>query len=179
MTFRPSMAEACRAKCFECTADFADGRRDCYHTDCPIYFRMPYRSRRPDIIKWLFGAWSTKHIKRAEKLGLTHEEYIANVIIKNKKYKVSTREACRAKCFRCMGDYYMMTYSKAENNEDNLSGRMECEIKSCPIYYWTPYRIHEPDYSWMLELSHTKKHRSEMAILHLTPEAYLERLTNV
>lgn len=51
-------------------------------------------------------------------------------------------EARRAMCFECMGDM--------------LDGRADCEIVTCPIYFWQPYRKLEPDYTWRTEGSHLK-----------------------
>lgn len=44
-----SMKWAIRAKCFECLADYADGKYSCEMPDCPLFFWMPYKNRiRPD-----------------------------------------------------------------------------------------------------------------------------------
>lgn len=49
-TPRPSMAKAIKAKCRNCMADHADGRRDCGIPSCSLYWWMPYgtlsRARR-------------------------------------------------------------------------------------------------------------------------------------
>lgn len=47
----------------------------------------------------------------------------------------SATRAIRMKCHVCMG----------ECND----GRMDCEIQSCPLYWWHPYRKLEPDLSWV------------------------------
>lgn len=39
-----SAGEMIRAKCYECTAKYADGREDCQGTNCPLYGKMPYAS---------------------------------------------------------------------------------------------------------------------------------------
>jgi len=62
-------------------------------------------------------------------------------------------EATRAMCYQCMGDM--------------LDGRADCEIVTCPIYFFQPYRKLEPNYTWRTEGSHLKanfkKLRQELA----------------
>jgi len=107
---RPSMTEAIKAKCFDCTAEFYDGRRDCGIPRCPLHSRMPYRST-PSNFDWLWGPWSEKHRNILAKLGMTADEYIENVITVGMtakgipKYKAPLSDIIRAKCFRCCGDY--------------------------------------------------------------------------
>ena len=43
-----SRKTAMAAKCYDCCAGYADGRRDCEVTRCPIYPWMPYRKLEPD-----------------------------------------------------------------------------------------------------------------------------------
>lgn len=38
--------EAMKAKCRDCMADYADGRRDCENPACALYHWMPYRAGR-------------------------------------------------------------------------------------------------------------------------------------
>ena len=38
--------EAIKAKCYECTGNYEDGREDCGITTCPLYGYMPYGSRK-------------------------------------------------------------------------------------------------------------------------------------
>jgi len=33
------------AKCYECMAEYVDGRKDCGITSCPLYAWMPYREK--------------------------------------------------------------------------------------------------------------------------------------
>jgi hypothetical protein len=33
------------AKCYECMCGYADGKRSCKITDCPLYPRMPYKEK--------------------------------------------------------------------------------------------------------------------------------------
>lgn len=33
-------------------------------------------------------------------------------------------------------------------------GKMDCEIVTCPLYYWQPYRKLKPDLSWEALLQH-------------------------
>lgn len=40
-----SASQACRAKCFECNSGYLDGKQDCGVLGCPIYSRMPYKSK--------------------------------------------------------------------------------------------------------------------------------------
>ena len=37
-----SLKQAILAKCFECTANYADGNEDCAIPECPLYPYMPY-----------------------------------------------------------------------------------------------------------------------------------------
>jgi hypothetical protein len=39
-----SSTEMIRAKCYECTGYYADGRVDCTGNNCPLYGKMPYRN---------------------------------------------------------------------------------------------------------------------------------------
>lgn len=205
---RPSMTEAIKAKCFDCTAQFHDGRRDCYIQKCPLHSRMPYRLI-PSNFDWLWGQWSSKHRKQLKKLGLTADEYIKNIITQGRKYKISMSDMIRAKCFRCCGDYSQetvtlrqvrniksmengkvvvrpelirgdvaiikgITYKIIVNN--NEAGRIECGIRDCPLYWWTPYRTQLPDYSWLFDSEYTKRHRLAISALGISEEEYVQRL---
>jgi len=214
---RPSMPEAIKAKCFDCTAQFFDGRRDCEINGCPLHPRMPYRDR-PSNLDWLWGVWSEKHRGQLAKLGVTAQEYIKNVLIVGHtakglpKYKIPMGDMIRAKCFRCCYDYSQETVTlfplrtvsyrnknnkkvtrrleKAEGpfatiksvkhkiiiSSGGEAGRIECSIRDCPLYYWTPYRRQLPSYDWMFESDHTKKHRLAVAALGISEEEYVQRL---
>ena len=37
-----------KAKCYECMADYHDGRMDCKIPKCPLYPFMPYRGKREE-----------------------------------------------------------------------------------------------------------------------------------
>lgn len=171
---RPSMSEACRAKCFECTVDFADGHVDCHHYSCPMYQRMPYRRNQPDY-SWLFGTWSKRYRIEATRMGLLDNplEYARRKFSKTglvKDIRVPMSSMIRAKCFRCCGDYDQARGEK---------GRIVCgagPIKSCPIHYWTPYRNQVADLAWMFELEHTSKHRRAIAALGIDHKTYIQQL---
>lgn len=166
---RPSMAEACKAKCFDCTANFADGRRNCEINDCPLYLRMPYkRGARPNF-RWIFGKWNRGLLVKAAELGLENEprKFVRKIYYRDGKVRIPMSQLFRAKCFRCCGDYWQPGTEK---------GRVECEITSCPLYFWTPYRELAPSYEWMFNFDHTKKHRLAIAALGLTQEEYVDRL---
>jgi len=40
---RVTPMQAIRAKCYDCMGYYADGRKDCGQTTCPLYRFMPYR----------------------------------------------------------------------------------------------------------------------------------------
>jgi len=65
-----------------------------------------------------------------------------------KAKRPSMRQAMRAQCFICCGDM--------------LDGRIDCEIVTCPIYYWQPYAKLEPDLSWQQTGSHLQKNRKAL-----------------
>ncbi|MCJ7443468.1 MAG: hypothetical protein MUO26_02875 [Methanotrichaceae archaeon] len=46
---------AIRAKCAECTANYADGRYDCEICKCPLYPFMPYHGKTAKIELNLVG----------------------------------------------------------------------------------------------------------------------------
>ena len=37
--------QMCKAKCYDCTCGFEDGRLDCKIPECPLYPQMPYRDK--------------------------------------------------------------------------------------------------------------------------------------
>jgi hypothetical protein len=37
------------AKCYECTAGYADGKMDCGVESCPLHPLMPYREKDPPL----------------------------------------------------------------------------------------------------------------------------------
>lgn len=158
---RPPTPEAVKALCCECCAEYADGRYvDCEIHGCPIYCKMPYRRLEPDYM-WIFGKWRSTHNKKRLALGLSKEDYINQYIIRpNGKNSLGYTALFRAKCYRCCGDF--------------KDGRVDCEIPSCPIYYWMPYRELEPDLNWLFDLPYTRKHRDRMKFEKLTREEYIE-----
>lgn len=212
---RPSMTEAVRATCFDCTAMFYDGRRDCLRPHCPLHPRMPYRTT-PSNLSWLWGTWSEKHRNKLPKLNMTADEYIHTVITVGKlangapKYKISFNDMIRAKCFWCCGDYNqggvdlvplkqvsvrvkgkkkpIVRTEKAKGPfaiikrtkhkiiiDNGEAGKIECGIRECPLYWWTPYRKQSPLYSWMFENDYTKKHRLAISALRITEDEYIHR----
>lgn len=40
--------------------------------------------------------------------------------------RITRNQAIRAKCYDCMGGY--------------SDGKLDCRIKTCPLYPWMPYR---------------------------------------
>jgi hypothetical protein len=47
---------------------------------------------------------------------------------------LSRVKAVQAKCLECIG------YP--------ADGRVDCQVATCPLYYWQPYRELDPDVSW-------------------------------
>jgi hypothetical protein len=163
--YRPSMSEACRAKCFDCTSNFGDGRRDCRNRRCPIYQRMPYRKSNDISYDWVFSKWNRGLIVQAEELGITDpREFAMHKWGKNGKIRIPMSKLFRAKCFACCADYYQ---------PGNEKGRVDCGVPGCPIYYWTPYRTHIPNYDWMFDLDYSKKHRLAIQALGYDRDTYL------
>lgn len=166
--YRPSMSEACRAKCFDCMDNFGDGRRDCRVYACPLYTRMPFRKTNRIDYSWVFGRWARNNIVLAEELGTTDPRKFAMLKWgKNGKIRIPMSKMIRAKCFGCNGDYIQPGLEK---------GRVDCGVPDCPLYFWTPYRSQFPCYDWMFNLDHTKKHRIAMLALRLTQDEYVYRL---
>ena len=58
------------------------------------------------------------------------------------------REAIRNKCFNCCGDM--------------IDGRQDCQLVTCSLYYWQPYRKLKPNLSWRTEGSHLAKNRAAL-----------------
>jgi len=111
---------------------------------------------------WLFGKWRKSYEQQRRALGLTQEEYINQFIIKGKnKFNIGYTAMFRAKCFRCMGNFY--------------DGRADCDIPSCPIYYWMPYREKDPDLNWLFDLPYTRKHRDRCKFDKISREEYIAK----
>ena len=165
---RPSMAEAIKAKCYECLANCSDGRKDCRSIYCPLYVKHPFRKLNPNL-DWIFGRWQKRYTIDSTVIGLSKEKYIKNKIIKpGKKFKISipNSKIIRAKCFECFGDFDQGGGSK---------GKIDCEISECPLYFWMPYRKDNlPTFNWLFDSGHTKKHYQEMIINGMTREEYIE-----
>jgi hypothetical protein len=169
---------------------------------------MPYRTSTPNF-DWLWGKWSEKHRNIIEKLGITAQEYINTIIMKDNKFHIAMSDMIRAKCFRCCMDYNQevvtlkplrkievikggkITTRKEITKGKNAiirgiehkiivskeeAGKIECAIRDCSLYWWTPYRENIPDYSWLFSSEHTKKHRLAIAALRISEEEYIKRL---
>jgi len=161
---RVGRAECIRGKCFDCTAGFADGRYDCEHFDCPAYVRMPYRRGVPRI-SWMLGAWSSKYRNRCEAHGMSIVEYVQTFMIRNGRIIIPTPDIMRAKCFRCCADY----------RQGNEKGRVDCGVVGCPYYFYTPYRTERPNYDWLFDSGHTRKHVNKKILLGISREEYVEQ----
>lgn len=209
---RPSMVDALKAFCCNCSAHYDDGRVDCEHIKCELYSRMPHRKKSPKV-GWLIGPYSKKYKNKVEKYfempditdpknvskrcikcvedffkGKTNPEsincyfekecpirslriklieYVKIHMIKNGKIRIPMTDIIRAKCFSCMGQFY-----QGRNN----IGRLDCRNLVCPIYWWQPYREYRPDYSWILDVPYTKKHKYKRLELQIDKEEYIEKL---
>ena len=49
--------------------------------------------------------------------------------------KLSRTIAIQAMCHQCTGMY--------------VDGKQDCEVYSCPLYTWMPYRKAEPELNWL------------------------------
>lgn len=142
--YRPYPSDALHAKCCDCMCNYADGRKDCQHTNCPLYAKHKYRTLEPNL-NWVFDSlWGRHDIKYKEER-LTKEEYIEKYIYNESKI-IASSQLFRAKCFSCYNEF--------------RSGREDCMVRGCPIYYWMPYRELLPTYEWMFELDYTNRHRN-------------------
>jgi hypothetical protein len=141
--FKPPIAEAFHAFCCDCTANYGDGRIDCQHTGCPSYSRHKFRMLKPTF-EWFFGPWSNNE-QEYRALGMTKEAFL-DMKLGNPR-KPNYRDIFRAQCFRCNGDF------------KGGSIRQDCEIPTCSIYYWMPYRHDLPVLDWMFDLDYTDRHR--------------------
>jgi hypothetical protein len=142
--YRPSASEAKDAKCCDCLCNYADGRKDCEITKCPVYIRHRYRKLEPTF-DWVFNSKWAKHDIKCRVEGLTKKEYIEKYIYANGKPILGTVKMFRAKCFYCHNDF--------------KDGRKDCFNRDCSIYFWMPYRTLYPLYLWMFELDYTEHHR--------------------
>jgi len=69
---KPSRMKAMKAKCRDCCADYADGRKDCGVRKCALYYWMPYRKQEPDI------SWEQKTSKPSNRiLSAEHKRKLA------------------------------------------------------------------------------------------------------
>jgi hypothetical protein len=127
---------------------------------------MPYR-KHPPKVGWLIGGkWSKKYINKLEKTGLTLIQYVKKYLMSKGKLRISLPDMMRAKCFRCCNQYDQPGPDK---------GRVDCEIVGCPLYRYTPYRKLRPDYDWLFDSSHTRRHRDYMTEHpSMTREQYID-----
>lgn len=166
--YRPSTNEAIKAKCCECCAQYDDGRKDCEHFNCPLYYKMPYAKYHPEF-DWIFVNTGNKYIKRFNISSLSKEEFIKTYIydFDNGKIKIPVTHIIRAKCFSCCNNFRQPGIEK---------GRIECSIKNCSLYYWAPYRKQFPEYDWMFDLNYTSRHRTQLLISNISREKYIINL---
>lgn len=159
---RPPSPEALKAKCCECCASYGDGRYvDCEIRVCPLYHRMPYRNLTPDY-SWVFDKWTQSYRHQQLALGLTEQQFIEHHIIRpDGKINIGFTKLFRAKCYRCCGNFF--------------DGRVDCKMVNCSLYYWMPYRKHEPTLDWMFDLPYTRKHNDKMIIENLTRSEYINK----
>lgn len=152
--YRPPASDTTKGKCCECMCNYADGRRDCEHINCPIYMRHQFRKLIPKF-DWVFDSkWARHELKRIQ-YELTKEEYIEKYIFNSTLNKpILTRSKMyRAKCFDCCNDF--------------TEGRKDCNIRGCPLYYWMPYRTSLPLYNWMFDLSYTNRHANRAFVSNM------------
>jgi hypothetical protein len=129
---------------------------------------MPYRKSNAIIYDWVFGKWNKGLIVQAEELGITDpKEFAMHKWGSSGKIRIPMSKIFRAKCFDCNAGYHQ---------PGNEKGRVDCGVPGCSLYYWTPYRMNLPDYSWMFDLDYTKKHRIAVQALGLTQDEYVYRL---
>lgn len=170
---RPSLVEAIKCKCCECSANYDDGRLDCRIRKCPLYSRMPYRRSLPDF-SWVFGKFSKTHTIKCEKSNITPEKYLElcldfyltkdlSPLIK----RISLTQMIRAKCYDCCGNYVVGVGYK---------GRIECGLQNCSLYYWTPYREMNPSYNWMFDVPYTRRHRMAINAFRMPRNTYIQRV---
>ena len=73
----------------------------------------------------------------------------------------SAPEALKAKCCECCASYGDGRY-------------LDCQVRSCPLYYRMPYRKLEPDLSWVFG-KWTRSHRNHRLALGLSEEEYIKQ----
>lgn len=159
---RPPASDAVKALCCDCLGHYSDGRYvDCEIRKCPFYIRMRHRKLAPDL-SWVFGKWSKSHEFRRFEMRLSETEYINRMIIRpDGKFNIGFPAMFRAKCFDCYNDF--------------VDGRQDCEICTCPIYYWMPYRELLPDLNWLFDSPYTKKHRERAKWEQLSRPEYIAK----
>lgn len=164
--FTPRRIEAIVAKCCDCTANYGDGRTDCLNTICPLYYKMPYRKKKPNF-SWIFGPWNKKiyNLYKEGKIK-NKKEYINSLPMIIKNNRMTYPNMIRAKCFRCNNNFYL-------GKKDKIV-LYDCEITECPLYYWQPYRKLEPGYNWLFDLNYTNIHNNHMKLLDTTREEYVK-----
>lgn len=63
-----TMKQGILAGCCACCGYYADGRKDCHITECPLYPWMPYKTEKNKVKK----ERSEKQLEADKKLGLLH-----------------------------------------------------------------------------------------------------------
>jgi hypothetical protein len=159
---RPPAPDAFRAKCCDCLNNYADGRYvDCEICNCSFYARTKHRQLKPDF-SWLFGKWTKSHEIKRFAQHLTEAEYINKYIVAdNGKFNIGYPAMFRAKCFDCCANF--------------SDGHIDCEICTCSIYYWMPYRKLIPDLNWLFDSPYTKHHRERARFEKLSRNEYIDK----
>jgi len=151
--YRPSTTEAFRDQCYDCTSYYADGRRDCLTCDCPVYVKHQYRTKEP-IFDWVFSRnLNNLHDQRRRLEQLNKDEYINKYVYENGIYKLGSPAIIKARCAGCCHNY--------------SGGRIDCELDTCSLYYWMPYRdpTNIPNYKWLF---HFETHRRKAMLNNCT-----------
>jgi hypothetical protein len=175
--YRPSRAEACKAKCCECCANYDDGKRDCEHYNCPMYYRMPYAKHQPSF-EWILTNSATKiYVEKYKKSGLDFYDYINTYIydFDKCKLKIPLSKIMRAKCNSCCNNFKQPVFHNKLDGHEN-KGRIDCQIQNCSLYYWQPFRKLKPRYSWFFDLKYTAKHREYLLVHNITKKEYLKKI---
>lgn len=167
--YRPTRSEALKAKCCECSANYDDGKRDCVHQQCPIYLRMPYAKHPPKFDWILKNAAMKRYVEKFKQSGMDFDDYVNSKIYnyETSKLLIPMPRLVRAKCFDCCNNF---------NQSGSEKGRIDCEIRSCSLYYWQPYRKMKPLYNWFFVLSYTRRHVDYLIMHNISKKDYLKKI---
>ena len=75
-----SIAQAVKAKCFDCCAYYEDGKVDCGVTDCPLYPWMPFgkaKKERPKKEKTEAQMRALETLKKSKRMNHTSKESLS------------------------------------------------------------------------------------------------------